>query len=78
MYPPEQDTRIGGADSEKVRNLKQNLIKTFDRMLETDSFEEINSLWKEIKKIERSLRQDLSDSIKEYEAKIKSEDLEEN
>ena len=72
MYPPEKDTRIGGADSEKVISLKRNLLAIFDRMLEEPSSEELNNLWKEVEKIQKALRRDLNDSIKEYEVKIKA------
>lgn len=78
MYPPEKDTRISGADSEKVRSLKQDLISTFDTMLETDFSDDTNNLWMEVEKIEKALRQNLDDTIKQYEAEIQSENSEEN
>lgn len=77
MYPPEKDTRIGGADSKKVIGLKQNLIAIFDKMIEEPSSGKLSDLWKEVEKIEKVLRQDLKDSIEQYEANIKAEDSKE-
>ena len=33
MYPPDRDTRIGGADSELARVVKLEIIAAFDKML---------------------------------------------
>jgi hypothetical protein len=73
MYPPDQDTRVGGADSEKVRKLKRDLITIFDTMMSEPSSEELNNLWQEVDRIERALRQYVKDSIREYEAQILAE-----
>lgn len=70
MYPPEKDTRIGGADSENVLKLKRKLIETFDKMLERPSSEELTNLWLEVKKIKKALRRDLINRIRKYEDKI--------
>ena len=78
MYPPEKDTRIGGADSEYVLNLKRNLIEAFEKMAQEPTAEKLDNLWKEIEKVKIALSKDLEESINQYEAKTKVEDSKEN
>ena len=73
MYPPENDTRISGADSEKVRDFKRSLIGAFDEIMKEPVFKDLNDLWLKVKNIENALEQDLKESIEAYEAKIKTE-----
>ena len=76
MYPPEKDTRIGGADSEKVRELKRDLIAAFDKMLNEPTAEELNSLWQKVDRIEKALYKDMKAGIREYATKMRAKEAE--
>ncbi|MBV9960198.1 MAG: hypothetical protein JO360_17360 [Acidobacteria bacterium] len=63
MYPPEEDTRIGGADSERVREIKRRIIDAYSQMIESRSPDEIGALWKIVYEGERALKQELQRRI---------------
>jgi len=65
-YPPADDTRIGGPDSEKVKELKGRLIATFEEMMKEPSAEELNLLWREVARCERGLYLELKRSIAKH------------
>ena len=66
MYTPENNTTITGGDSKQREILKNNLITTFETMLDSSS-KELASLWRDAIKTESMLYKELSHSIKEYE-----------
>jgi hypothetical protein len=70
MYPPEEDPRIGGADSKESEQLKHTLIAAFDKMISASQVEELNALWQEVYRLEKALRKELKAKIREYEAKL--------
>jgi len=59
MYPPEEDRRFGGPDSKTVLALKRRLIQTFDSIMGEPSTAQLNSLWEEVRAVERALEADL-------------------
>ena len=66
MYPLADDTRISGADNEKVKELKRGLIAAFEEIMQEPSAEELNALWREVARCERGLYLELKRSIAEY------------
>ena len=66
MYPPDQDSRIGGPDSEPAREVKREIIDAFDKMLAEPSSQEINTLWKVIHDGKKALEKELKRKIREY------------
>lgn len=63
MYPPAEDTRVGGADSPRVKEIKQAIVDAFDEMMREPTQEELNSLWHTIEDNEKALRQELKRRI---------------
>jgi hypothetical protein len=45
MYPPDRDSRIGGADSGPTGEVKREIIAAFDKLLTEPSSQEITALW---------------------------------
>jgi len=72
MYPPEHDTRIGGADSEEVLELKRNLIAAFDSLMSNPY---VNRVWNKIDEIEKSLNKARHDRVRDYEAKMRAGEM---
>lgn len=66
MYPPREDLRIGGADSEKVKEIKRALIAAFNMMLSEPPAEELDLLWNEVDRCEKALNKQLKITIREY------------
>ena len=66
MYPPEEDPRIGGPDSEKVQVIKRMMISAFDVMMSEPPAEELNALWQVVGGCEKALYKELKLSIREY------------
>jgi hypothetical protein len=66
MYPPEDDRRIGGPDSEKVKVLKRSMMNSFDKMMEGPSPASLDILWREVQTCEKALYRELKRSITEY------------
>jgi hypothetical protein len=66
MYPPDQDTRITGPDSEDVVRIKRELIGAFDGMMHDGNAERLKVLWREVTRCERALDRELEASIQEY------------
>ncbi|NQT39389.1 MAG: hypothetical protein HQ581_17965 [Planctomycetes bacterium] len=67
MYPPEDDTRIGGADSEKEREAKKSIMAAFDEMWHTENDEPVKDLWEVIRQSEATLDSETNRKIREYE-----------
>jgi hypothetical protein len=54
-YPPQNDPRIGGPDTEAVRAIKASLISVFDSMMKEESIEVLRERWSEALLLERQL-----------------------
>src|SRR5262245_22484055 len=63
MYPPELDTRVGGPDSLREREVKRTLIASYDRTTESPLPEEIQALWRQVVECEQVLYQELKRRI---------------
>jgi len=61
MYPPAQDTRIGGPDTQRERVIKGEIISAFERMMDDPSPEELTALWLSVYENEQALYQELSE-----------------
>lgn len=59
MFPPEKDRRIGGPDSEAALGLKVKLIQAFESMMGEPAPEQMNSLWEQVRAMERALNAEL-------------------
>lgn len=64
-YPPTQDTRIGGPNSEAVRDVKKELISVFDAMVSSASAESLNDLWLKARLLEKTLYRQVKRRIRE-------------
>ena len=63
MYPPEQDTRVGGPDSEREKQAKQTIIAAYEQMMQEPTREELQRLWQQVVKCEQTLEQELKRRI---------------
>jgi len=63
IHPPGQDTRIGGPDTQRERDLKGEIISAFERMMEDPSAEELTVLWQSVYENEQALYQELKRRI---------------
>ena len=72
MYDPDADPRIGGEDSQKVREAKQNIIDAF-RTLQND-ISKSKKAEKVILTNRKNLREDRSRRIRDYEVRKRSSD----
>lgn len=63
MYPPAQDTRIGGPDTQRERVIKGEIISAFERMMDDPSPEELTALWLSVYENEQALYQELKRRI---------------
>lgn len=55
MYPPDDDPRFGGHDTERQREIKRTMIATFDKMIKCASLDELQSLWQIVFEKEKEL-----------------------
>ena len=55
MYSPAEDRRIGGADSEAERAIKEKIVNLFEAMMTTASLEQHRAMWQETLLLERQL-----------------------
>jgi len=59
MYPPQDDTRVGGPDSEKAREIKAELIGVFEAIMKEPSAGRLNALWEQVRVLERELAREM-------------------
>jgi len=62
-YPPELDTRFGGPDSRREKEVKQIIIEAYERIMEGATVEEIRRLWRQVIECEQALEQELKRRI---------------
>jgi hypothetical protein len=58
-YPPQNDTRVGGPDSETVRGIKTELIGAFEAIMKEPSAGRLNELWEQVRILERGLEREM-------------------
>jgi len=63
IYPPADDTRIGGPDTQREKGIKGEIIDAFERMLEDPQPEELGALWQSVLENEQALYQELKRRI---------------
>ncbi|HET6977701.1 MAG TPA: CPCC family cysteine-rich protein [Pyrinomonadaceae bacterium] len=63
VYPPAQDTRIGGPDTQREKDIKSKIIAAFERMMEDPQPQELIALWQSVLENEESLYQELKRRI---------------
>jgi len=63
IYPPELDTRIGGADCEREKEARQAIIAAYDQMMEDPGPEELQRLLQQVVKGNQVLYQELKRRI---------------
>jgi ribosomal protein L40E len=63
IYPPAVDTRIGGPDTQREKEIKSEIISAFERMMEDPPPEELTALWKRVYESEQALDQELKRRI---------------
>jgi hypothetical protein len=63
MYPPELDTRIGGPDSRREKEVKRIIIEAYERIIDGAPAEEIQGLWRQVIECEQALKQELKRRI---------------
>lgn len=73
MYPPEEDPSIGGPDSDNEKQIKQNIIAAFDKMMEEPTPEELNGLWQKIAQGEKALYKELKRRTREYSSQMRDD-----
>ena len=66
MYAPEQDTRMGGADSETTKELKRRIISAFDEMTTFPSAPQLRELWTEVHRCERQMYREFKVKMRPY------------
>ena len=66
VYPPDEDTRVGGADSREEAELKRELIASFEAMLYNPPVHEIRRLWVRVVALEQALRECRGARIRGY------------
>lgn len=71
MYPPDNNTNIGGGDSKQRIELKKQLISVFEKMLVSET-SKLKKLWLNSFKIQKELGLELERVIRAYERSIKS------
>lgn len=62
-YPPMEDTRVGGPDTQREKDIKEDLIAAFERMMEDPPAEELTALWQSVYENEQALYQELKRRI---------------
>jgi hypothetical protein len=65
MYEPDQDSRIGGSDSELELTAKKDMVRAFDTLIHARD-EEQDRLWEIIAASRRMLSSELKRKIAEY------------
>lgn len=58
-YPPDQETRVGGPDSQMEKKIKRAMIEDYECMMESPSAEELQIRWMRIVEREKLLYQEL-------------------
>ena len=58
-YPPQDDTRVGGPDSETARGIKAELIGVFEAIMKEPSAGRLNELWEQVRVLERGLEREM-------------------
>ena len=64
MYPPDQDRRVGGPDTEATRALKRALIDEFEKLMASPTAPELDLIWASVRGIERQLYRNLKTSLR--------------
>jgi Cysteine-rich CPCC len=59
MYPPREDRRVGGPDSEAVKEIKRSILAAFDEMTSGPPAERLNELWRTVLAGERALYKEM-------------------
>ena len=63
IYPPAENTRIGGPDTHWEKEIKGEMIASFERMMEDPRPEELTALWQSVLENEQNLYQELKRRI---------------
>jgi hypothetical protein len=63
IYPPAEDTRIGGPDTQREREIKDEIIAAFERMIEDPPAEDLTAHWQSVLDNEQALYQELKRRI---------------
>jgi hypothetical protein len=69
MFPPDEDMRMSGPDTEEEKEIKRDLITVFSQMITEPAPDELNELWKQVKRLERDLDKQLRFSLKKFTAR---------
>jgi hypothetical protein len=65
-YSPLYDQRVSGPDSDSIRKMKEDLIKTFNAMVVCSSHEALMNLWQQALLLEKTLYRRFKDEMRRY------------